>query len=125
MLVDEMLFPMLMKIVLRPITIWYLNMTSKSIPAISVIEPKTIDIFRYFLELNSYLVKSWLNIKKKPIIAKNMMSLPLDDPIKNKCVIGCITGFNTFVMKSMPPIIINRIPTNIVLFIFIKNNYLN
>ena len=63
-----------------------------------------------------------VDIKKTPINPKNNMSFPLDDPIKNKCVIGWIIGFKILLMKSTPAIIINRIPTNIVLFIFIKNN---
>ena len=125
MLVDVTVFCAVMKMVLRPIPNWYLNRTSKRIPAINVIEPMIMEIFRNLSESIFKSLNNCVEIKKRPINPKNSISFPLDDPIKNKYVIGCIIGFKISVMKSTPAIIINRIPTNIVLFIFIKNNYLN
>ena len=122
MLVDEMLLPIVMKMVLRPIPIWYLNSTSKRIPEINVIEPKIIDIFKNLSESIFNPLNICVEIKNSPISPKNMMSFPLEDPIKNRYVIWCIIGFSRSVTKSKPAIIINRIPTNIILFIFIMNN---
>lgn len=88
MLVDEILFPIVMKMVLRPIPIWYLNRTSNSIPNVNVIEPKTNVIFRNLSESTFKSLNICVEIKKNPINPKKIMSFPLDDPIKNKYVIG-------------------------------------
>ena len=81
-----------------------------------------IDIFKNLSESIFNPLNICVEIKNSPISPKNMMSFPLEDPIKNRYVIGCIIGFSRSVTKSKPAIIINRIPTNIILFIFIMNN---
>ena len=112
-LVDEMLFPIVMKIVLRPIPIWYLNKTSRRIPNINVMEPNASVIFKYFSESILKPLNNWVEIKKNPINPKNIMSFPLDDPIKNKYVIGLIIGFKLSVRKITPASNIKIIPIKI------------
>ena len=82
MLVEEMLFPITINIVLRPIPIWYLKKTSNNIPKIKVIEPRTIVIFKYLSASMFNPLNNCVDIKKTPINPKNIMSFPLDDPIK-------------------------------------------
>lgn len=50
------------------------------------------------------------------------MSLPLDEPIRNKYVIGLIIGLKISVIKIKPANNINIAPINIVLLSFINNN---
>jgi hypothetical protein len=68
----------------------------------------------------SFLI-NWDNIKNKPKRPKNIMSFPLDDPIKNKCVMGLITGLNALVRKITPANNMHNAPIKIVLLIFINN----
>ena len=90
-------------------------------PKISETVPKTIEIFKYFVSSISFLIV-WDNIKNKPRRPKKIMSFPLDDPIKNKWVIGLIIGLNMSVTKMMPANNMHIIPIMIVLLSFINNN---
>lgn len=65
---------------------------------------------------------SWGIIKNNPNRPKNMMSFPLEDPIKNKCVTGLIIGLKISVMNIMPANIMKANPIKIVLLAFINNN---
>ena len=99
MLVDETVFCVVMKMVLKPIPSWYLNRTSTRIPAISVMEPKIIEILRNLSESTFKSLNNCVEIKKRPINPKNIISFPLEDPIKNKYVTGRIIGFKISVIK--------------------------
>ena len=66
---------------------------------------------------------NWGIIKNNPKRPKNMMSFPLEDPIKNKWVMGLIIGLKISVMKINPANIMNINPTMIVLLGFIINNF--
>lgn len=63
-----------------------------------------------------------MNNPKRP---KNMMSFPLDDPIKNVYVIGLIIGLKMSVMNINPANNMNNNPIMKVLFSFINNNLSN
>ena len=64
----------------------------------------------------------WDNIRNRPKRPKNIMSFPLEDPIRNKYVIGLIIGLKISVIKIAPASKINIIPISIVLLTFINNN---
>ena len=121
MLVELMPLVIEQKTVLSLMPICNLNMISKIMPEINKTAPITIEIFKYFVVSISFLV-NWDNIKNNPKRPKNIMSFPLDDPIKNKYVAGRIIGFNISVRKITPASKINMAPTNIVLLSFINNN---
>ena len=121
MLVELMPLVMEQKTVLSPIPICNLKITSSKIPKINKTTPKIIEIFKYFLVFMFFLINCD-KIKNKPKRPKNIMSLPLDDPIKNKCVMGLIIGFKESVRKIIPAIIMNNAPTKIVLLTFINNS---
>lgn len=106
--------------VLSLIPICILKITSSKIPKINKTPPKIIEIFKYLLESMSFLI-NWDNIKNKPKRPNNIMSFPLDDPIKNKCVMGLITGLNALVRKITPANNMHNAPIKIVLLIFINN----
>lgn len=109
------------KIVLSFIPIFHLNRISRRIPQINKTHPIIIDVFRYFSELKSLLM-SWGIIKNNPRRLKNMMSFPLEDPIKNVCVMGLIIGLKRSVVKITPENNMNINPIMIVLLSFINNN---
>ena len=121
MLVELMPLVIDTKMVLSFIPICSLNKTSSRIPEINKTVPVMIEITRYLVVLISFLIV-WDNIKNKPKRPKNIISFPLDDPIKKVYVIGRITGFNMSVRKIIPPRRINMAPTSIVLLTFINNN---
>ena len=121
MLVELIVLDIAQKIVLSLIPIWNLNMTSRMIPHISKTQPITIEIFRYLVGSNS-LLTSWGNIINTPKRPKNIMSFPLDDPIKKRYVIGLIIGLNMSVMNIIPANNMNINPIMKVLLSFINNN---
>lgn len=120
MLVELMPLVIEQKTVLSPMPICILNNTSKNMPEINKTVPKTIETFKYLLMSTSFLI-NWDNIRNKPKRPKNIMSLPLDDPIKNRYVIGLMIGVNASVRKIKPANKINIIPISIVLLILINN----
>lgn len=120
MLVELMPLVIEQKTVLSPMPICILNNTSKNMPEINKTVPKTIETFKYLLMSTSFLI-NWDNIRNKPKRPKNIMSLPLEDPIKNRYVIGLMIGVNASVRKIKPANKINIIPISIVLLILINN----
>lgn len=120
MLVELMPFVIEQNTVLSPMPICNLKITSSIIPKINKTAPKPIEIFKYFVVSISFLI-TWDNIRNKPKRPKNIMSLPFDEPIKNKYVIGLMMGFKASVRKITPAINMNNAPTKIVLFTFINN----
>lgn len=120
MLVELMPLVIEQKTVLSPMPICILNNTSKNMPETNKTVPKTIETFKYLVLSISFLI-NWDNIRNKPKRPKNIMSLPLDDPIKNRYVIGLMIGVNASVMKIKPANKINIIPISIVLLILINN----
>lgn len=120
MLVELMPFAIEQKTVFRFIPICSLKMISNMIPQINRTHPTTMDIFRYFVESISFLI-NWGTIKNNPKRPKNMMSFPLEDPIRNVYVIGRIIGLKMSVIKIIPPKKININPIMIVLLSFINN----
>ena len=124
MLVELIPFVMEQNTVLSLMPICSLKMTSKAIPKINKTAPITIEIFRYLVVSISFLT-ACDNIKIKPKRPKNIMSLPLDDPIKNKYVMGRIMGFKKSVMNITPASNMNIIPISIVLLTFINNNLIS
>ena len=121
MLVVLIVFVMDAKIVFSLIPICSLNTTSKRIPKTNVAKPITIEIFRY-LVVSISLSITWEAIKNTPKRPKNMMSFPLDDPIKNWYVIGLMIGLKMLLTNIAPPRSINSNPIMIVLLTFINNN---
>ena len=121
MLVELMPFVIEQNTVLSLIPICSLKITSKIIPKINKTALITIEIFKYLVVSISFLI-TWDKINNKPKIPKNIMSLPLEDPIKNKYVAGLIMGFKMSVMKITPASNMNMIPISIVLLTFINNN---
>ena len=120
MLVELMPLVIEQNIVLSPMPICSLKITSSKIPKINKTAPKPIEIFKYLVVSMSFLI-SWDNIKNNPKRPKNIMSFPFDDPIKNKYVMGLIIGFKISVRNIMPARTMNKIPTSIVLLTFINN----
>ena len=120
MLVELMPLVIEQNIVLSPMPICSLKITSSKIPKINKTAPITIEIFKYLVVSMSFLI-NWDNIKNNPKRPKNIMSFPFDDPIKNKYVMGLIIGFKMSVRNIMPARTINKIPTSIVLLTFINN----
>ena len=121
MLVELMPLVMEQNTVLSPMPICILKITSNRMPKVNITAPKTIEIFRYFVVSMSFLI-IWDNIRNRPKRPKNIMSFPLDDPIRNKYVIGLIIGLKISVIRIAPASKINIIPISIVLLTFINNN---
>ena len=121
MLVELMPLVMEQNTVLSPMPICILKITSNRMPKVNITVPKTIEIFRYFVVSMSFLI-IWDNIRNRPKRPKNIMSFPLDDPIRNKYVIGLIIGLKISVIRIAPASKINIIPISIVLLTFINNN---
>ena len=81
MLVVLIVLVMDAKMVLSFMPILSLNTISKTIPKINKTEPVIIDTFKYFVVSMSFLIV-WDSIINNPRRPKNIMSFPLDDPIK-------------------------------------------
>lgn len=109
------------KIVLSFMPICSLNMTSKIIPQINVTKPITMEMARYLVVSISFLI-AWDNIRNNPKRPKKIMSFPLDDPIRNKYVIGLIIGLKMSVKNMTPANIMQINPIMIVLLSFINNS---
>jgi hypothetical protein len=120
MLVELIVLVIEQKTVLSFIPICSLKITSRAIPKINKTEPIHTDIFKYFVVSISFL-NNWESIKNNPKRQKNIMSFPLDDPIKNVYVKGLIIGLKISVRNIIPPNKININPTMIVLLTFINN----
>ena len=83
MLVELIVLDMEQNTVFSPIPICSLKMISKRIPKVNKTLPITIEIFKNFLWSISLLI-NWDATKNRPKRPKNIMSLPFEDPIKNK-----------------------------------------
>lgn len=121
MLVELIELDMEQNTVLSPMPICILNMISKTMPKMSKTEPISRDIFKYLVTSISFFIScdKIINNPKRP---KNIMSLPLEDPIKNRYVIGLIIGLKMSVMNINPANNMNINPIMIVLLSFIINN---
>jgi hypothetical protein len=124
MLVELMVVDIEQNTVLSAMPICILKMISKRIPKANKATPRTIEIFRYFVE-SVFLSITWDNIKNRPVNPKKIMSFPLDDPIKNRWVTGRIIGFSMSVAKITPAITMHMTPSSMVLLTFINNNLSN
>ncbi len=87
-------------------------------PEINKTAPITIEIFKYLVVFMSFLIVGD-KINNNPKMPKNIMSFPLDDPIKNRYVTGLIIGLKISVIKINPARKININPTRTVLLTFI------
>jgi hypothetical protein len=90
-------------------------------PKINKTPPSSIEIFKYLVVSISFLI-TWDNIKSKPKRPKNIMSFPLDDPIKKLYVTGLMIGLKMSVIKIIPANNMNINPISMVLLIFININ---
>lgn len=109
------------KIVLSLMPICNLKMTSRMIPKSNVAKPVAIEILRYFVVSISFSI-NWDKIKNNPKRPKKIMSFPLDDPIRNRYVIGLMIGLNMSVKNIIPANIMQINPIMIVLLSFINNS---
>ena len=120
MLVELIVLVIEQNTVLSAMPICSLKITSSKMPKINKTNPKKMETFKYLVVLMSFLIVCD-NIKNKPKRPKNIMSFPLDEPIKKRYVTGLIIGFKISVRKIMSARTMNNTPTNIVLLTFINN----